>query len=202
MEVRPGTGRRQTKGLLPVKRQIALLTASLVAAAALSAISLAPGASSAEQRPVNQSRHKAPYSSEAITKLRLVESTIALAGECNLPATSLTSIITALVSSPLVTSTGLSMATPTSCANITTAAKPNPTASALTSMWAWGNPVSPADDERGLGESAFAPATISAYAAAHHLSNVRLSAPWASDQGTAIRGWLNESVTRRHGLDR
>jgi hypothetical protein len=190
-----------------VKRQIVYLAVSIVAAAAtLSTVGVAVPPNSTtnntpDQRTSTESSRSAPYSSAALGKLQLLEATIASAGACNLSPTSLTNIISAFTASPLVSATGLTSTTAKTCANITAVANPNLTASALTSMWAWGNPVSVADDARGLGESALAPDTISAYAAAHNLANVRLSVPWASEQGAAITGWLSGSVADLHAQD-
>jgi hypothetical protein len=181
-----------------LKRQLAFLAASVVTAATLSTVSIAPVTSNPDTRPASHTGQTAPYSSEALAKLQLIESTIASAGQCNLPAPKLTGIISALTAAPLVSATGLTTTTAKTCADVGALADPNLTASALTSMWAWGNPVSPADDARGLGESAFAPETISAYAAAHNLTNVRLSVPWAADQGAAVTGWLRDSVSALH----
>ena len=69
--------------------------------------------------------------------------------------------------------------------------------SAITSMWAWGNSVDPADDERGLGEAGMAPSAIASFAKLHGLTNVYLSAPWASNQG-AIATWMQQSVAALH----
>jgi hypothetical protein len=71
-------------------------------------------------------------------------------------------------------------------------------ASAITGMWAWGNDVSPSDDFRGLGQPQFAPATLAAFAGDHGLRSVRLSVPWAADQGTAFATSLSQSVDALH----
>src|SRR5690349_18254581 len=60
--------------------------------------------------------------------------------------------------------------------------------SAITSMWAWGNPIDPATDARGLGEPQFEPAALVAFAQQHDLRSVYLSVPWAADQG-AFATW-------------
>jgi hypothetical protein len=70
--------------------------------------------------------------------------------------------------------------------------------SAVTSMWAWGNSVDPAVDNRGLGQPGMAPAAIAEFASAHGLSAVYLSAPWASNEG-AIATWLRDCVAALHG---
>lgn len=69
----------------------------------------------------------------------------------------------------------------------------------ITGMWAWGNSVDPSVDNRGLGQPAMAPAAIASFAAAHHLTDVYLSVPWASNQG-AIATWLSESVDALHAV--
>lgn len=63
------------------------------------------------------------------------------------------------------------------------------TASALTSMWAWDNPVLPADDARGR---AYEPASVSglvSFCASRSLGRVFLSAPWAADEGP-VGSWF------------
>jgi hypothetical protein len=72
-------------------------------------------------------------------------------------------------------------------------------ASAITSMWAWGNSVDPSADNRGLGQAALAPAALASFAQAHGLTSVYLSVPWAANQG-AIGTWLAESVDALHGV--
>lgn len=69
--------------------------------------------------------------------------------------------------------------------------------SAITSMWAWGNPIDPATDARGLGQPQFEPAALVAFAQEHHLRSVYLSVPWAANQG-AFATWLPEAVTALH----
>jgi hypothetical protein len=84
------------------------------------------------------------------------------------------------------------------CAGVATET-PVPTGpSAVTTMWAWGNPVDPAVDNRGLGQPGMAPAAIAEFASAHGLSAVYLSAPWASNEG-AIATWLRDCVAALHG---
>jgi hypothetical protein len=84
------------------------------------------------------------------------------------------------------------------CAGVATET-PVPTGpSAVTSMWAWGNSVDPAVDNRGLGQPGMAPAAIAEFASAHGLSAVYLSAPWASNEG-AIATWLRDCVAALHG---
>jgi hypothetical protein len=71
------------------------------------------------------------------------------------------------------------------------------TGSAVTTMWAWGNSVEPALDNRGLGQPGMAPAAIASFAREHRLTAVYLSVPWASDQG-AIATWLHDCVEALH----
>lgn len=68
----------------------------------------------------------------------------------------------------------------------------------ITSMWAWGNPVAARDDARGLGEPAMAPAALAAFATRRQLSDVRLSVPFASNEGAAISQWVADSVGTLH----
>jgi hypothetical protein len=72
-----------------------------------------------------------------------------------------------------------------------------PPVSAITSLWAWGNSVDPAIDARGRGQAGLSPAAIAQFAAAHGLSAVHLSVPWASNEG-AIAPWLAASVDAVH----
>ncbi|MFF1572119.1 hypothetical protein ACFVWR_05185 [Leifsonia sp. NPDC058292] len=69
--------------------------------------------------------------------------------------------------------------------------------SAITSMWAWGNPIDPATDARGRGQAEFEPAALVAFAQAHGLHSVYLSVPWAANQG-AFAVWLPEAVSALH----
>lgn len=71
------------------------------------------------------------------------------------------------------------------------------TPSAITGMWAWGNPIDPAVDARGDGEPAFEPKALAAFASAHKLRTVYLSVPWAADQGP-FGPWLRSAVTALH----
>jgi hypothetical protein len=68
----------------------------------------------------------------------------------------------------------------------------------ITSMWAWGNPVPAADDARGLGEPAMSPAALATFATERQLTDVRLSVPFASDEGPAISQWVAGSVGALH----
>jgi hypothetical protein len=72
-------------------------------------------------------------------------------------------------------------------------------ASAVTSMWAWGNSVDPSADNRGLGQAALAPAALASFAQEHGLATVYLSVPWAANQG-AIGTWLADSVDALHAV--
>ncbi|UAJ77915.1 hypothetical protein IT072_11460 [Leifsonia sp. ZF2019] len=71
------------------------------------------------------------------------------------------------------------------------------TGSAITSMWAWGNPIDPAVDARGQGDPEFAPKALAAFASAHKLKTVYLSVPWAADEGP-FSSWLKASITALH----
>lgn len=70
--------------------------------------------------------------------------------------------------------------------------------SAITAMWAWGDPIDPATDARGHGEAQFEPEALAAFAEAHRLRTVYLSVPWAADQG-AFAAWLSAAVDALHG---
>lgn len=72
------------------------------------------------------------------------------------------------------------------------------TPSAITGMWAWGNPIDPAIDARGDGQPAFEPKALAAFASAHKLRTVYLSVPWAADQGP-FSPWLRSAVKALHG---
>ncbi|WP_348787893.1 hypothetical protein [Leifsonia sp. NPDC080035] len=102
-------------------------------------------------------------------------------------------LATALGLTALTATTGLSAA-PATAVTLTDASTP----SALTGMWAWGNPIDPAVDARGRGEAAFEPEAMAAFAAAHRLQTVYLSVPWAADQGE-FRTWLPAAVSALHG---
>jgi hypothetical protein len=136
----------------------------------------------------------AQYSTRALTHLNYLEAALAAAGACGLPASSLSNLISAVVASPRVAAAQPGLSATRVCANINAVADTSISASALTSMWAWGNSVSPSADARGLGEAAFDPQALAAYSAAKNLDNVRLSVPWAADQGDAIRSWVSASV--------
>lgn len=70
--------------------------------------------------------------------------------------------------------------------------------SSITSLWAWGNPVDPSRDARGLGQPAFEPQALAAFASAHRLKTVYLSVPWAPEEGE-FATWLPAAVAALHG---
>jgi hypothetical protein len=76
-------------------------------------------------------------------------------------------------------------------------ARTTTTASAITSMWAWGNPIDPAVDARGEGDPQFQPAALASFASAHKLKTVFLSVPWAADEGP-FGAWLRSSIAALH----
>jgi hypothetical protein len=78
-------------------------------------------------------------------------------------------------------------------ANSTEGASP----SAISSMWAWGNPIDPSQDARGLGQPAFQPAALVSFAQARGLRSVYLSVPWAANQGQ-FAVWLPQAVDALH----
>ncbi|MGN8247111.1 hypothetical protein ACTHAM_000783 [Cellulomonas soli] len=55
--------------------------------------------------------------------------------------------------------------------------------SALTSMWAWHNPVDPALDARGRSYAPAEPDALAAFCLDRGLDRVFLGAPWAADEG-------------------
>lgn len=69
--------------------------------------------------------------------------------------------------------------------------------SAITSMWAWGNPIDPAEDARGEGLAQFEPQALADFAAAHKLKTVYLSVPWAADEGS-FGVWLTDAIDALH----
>lgn len=69
--------------------------------------------------------------------------------------------------------------------------------SAITGMWAWGNPIDPAVDPRGEGLAQFEPQALADFAAAHHLRTVFLSVPWAADEGP-FGAWLTDAIHALH----
>lgn len=85
-------------------------------------------------------------------------------------------------------------AAPAAAVTLTDASTP----SAITGMWAWGNPIDPAVDARGDGRPSFEPKALAAFAAAHKLRTVYLSVPWAADEGP-FGAWLRSAVSALHG---
>lgn len=69
--------------------------------------------------------------------------------------------------------------------------------SAISGMWAWGNPIDPAEDARGEGLPQFEPQALAEFAAAHRLRTVFLSVPWAADEGP-FGVWLTDAVDALH----
>lgn len=86
--------------------------------------------------------------------------------------------------------------TPTAAGAATTATEGS-SPSAITSVWAWGNPIDPATDARGLGQQQFQPDALAAFASEHHLTSVYLSVPWAPQEG-AFATWLPQAVDALH----
>ena len=74
---------------------------------------------------------------------------------------------------------------------------PRPTGSAITAMWAWDNPVSPADDPRGRGYAPAAADRLASFARAGDLREVHLMAPSGIAPGP-VDGWLADAVTALH----
>ena len=136
--------------------------------------------------------------SQAILSSKSLTAAMAKVGTCGLSATSVAYIISATGSSPAIYRPGVSASATRVCPDIKAVADVTNTSSAITSMWAWGNPVPASVDARGLGEPAFVPAAISAFSAAKHLTDVRLSVPWAADTGSQVRAWLAGSVSAIH----
>jgi len=75
-----------------------------------------------------------------------------------------------------------------------TAQRPRP---AITAMWAWDNPVDPADDARGRGYVPAAPERLAAFARAGDLRDVHLLAPSGATPGP-VDGWLVDTVAALH----
>jgi hypothetical protein len=63
-------------------------------------------------------------------------------------------------------------------------------------MWAWDNPVSPADDPRGRGYAPAAPDRLAAFARAGGLREVHLLAP--SGPTGPVDDWFRDAVTALH----
>lgn len=68
-----------------------------------------------------------------------------------------------------------------------------PVASAITGIWAWGNSVDPAVDERGRGQADLSPVAITSFARQHRLDRVFCNAPWATHTG-AMADWFSAAV--------
>lgn len=174
-----------------MRRLTAAMASALVGGVILAAVSLAPVIGAPP------TGNDALFSGKALTRLNILETSIAAAGACGLPATAITNLISAMAAAPQLTPASGHSGTKV-CGNINPVADTHLTASALTSMWAWGNAVPQSKDSRGLGEEAFQPQTIAHYSATKGLANVRLSVPWAADQGDAIRSWVSASVAALH----
>ena len=67
------------------------------------------------------------------------------------------------------------------------------TGSALTSMWAWDNPVPASVDGRGRDYGPAEPAQLVAFCADRGIGRVFLSAPWAADEGP-VGSWFGAAV--------
>jgi len=65
--------------------------------------------------------------------------------------------------------------------------------SAITSMWAWDNPVPSSVDARGRGYAPAEPAALVAFARSRGLARVMLAAPWAADTGP-VGEWFSAAV--------
>lgn len=65
--------------------------------------------------------------------------------------------------------------------------------SAITSMWAWDNPVPASVDARGRGYAPAEPDELVAFVRARGLTRVMLSAPWAADEGP-VGTWFTAAV--------
>lgn len=72
-----------------------------------------------------------------------------------------------------------------------------PTASAITAMWAWDNPVSPAEDPRGRGYAPAAADRLASFAQAGGLREVHVLAPSGIAPGP-VDGWLADAVAALH----
>jgi len=66
--------------------------------------------------------------------------------------------------------------------------------SALTSMWAWDNPVARTLDARGRDYAPAEPAALVAFCQDRALQRVFLSAPWAADEGP-VGDWFGAATT-------
>ncbi|MFP3465465.1 hypothetical protein [Leifsonia sp. SIMBA_070] len=103
-----------------------------------------------------------------------------------------------IASTALVVAIGGSVLVATAPAGAVTQRRDSTTASsAITGMWAWGNPIDPAVDARGEGLAQFEPQALADFAAAHRLRTVFLSVPWAADEGP-FSTWLTDAVDALH----
>ena len=108
------------------------------------------------------------------------------------------SLRSVIASTALVVAIGGSVLVATAPAGAVTQRRDSTTASsAITGMWAWGNPIDPAVDARGEGLAQFEPQALADFAAAHRLRTVFLSVPWAADEGP-FSTWLTDAVDALH----
>jgi len=70
-------------------------------------------------------------------------------------------------------------------------------ASAITAMWAWDNPVNPAEDPRGRGYAPAAADRLTAFAGAGGLREVHVLAP-SGAAGGPVDAWLRDTVALLH----
>ncbi|WP_223690620.1 hypothetical protein [Leifsonia poae] len=110
-----------------------------------------------------------------------------------MPGTRVTAAVASVIA--VIAASGLA----TSAADAVPNSGVDPSPSAITSLWAWGNPIDPAADARGLGQPEFQPAALAAFAQSHGLHSVYLSVPWAANQG-AFATWLPEAVDALHAV--
>lgn len=77
---------------------------------------------------------------------------------------------------------------------------PGITPSAITSAWAWGWSVDPADDPRAAVRyiPAMTPDFVAREAANKKLTSVFVSVPWAADNAAPLRDWIQSTVTKLH----
>jgi hypothetical protein len=109
------------------------------------------------------------------------------------PGIRIASAVVGVTLAAVIASSGLVAASADAVAYSTEGSSP----SAISSMWAWGNPIDPALDARGLGQPEFQPAALVAFAQAHGLHSVYLSVPWAANQGE-FAVWLPQAVDALH----
>jgi hypothetical protein len=119
-------------------------------------------------------------------------------GTCGVAAQSILYTIGTPGSSTAIFTAGVSEPVTTVCPDIEPVVDRRRLTPTITSMWAWGNPVPAEEDARGLGEPAMAPAAIAKFAATRQLTDVRLSVPFASNQGAGIPQWVAGSVRALH----